>query len=66
MSNSVFEDAELDPLEYVANIASITTKTFSLDRQRAMFELMRAQLGLLGYIADAIDQLNENFDKNGS
>ena len=66
MSNSVFEDAELDPLEYAANIESITMKMFSLDRQRAMFELMHAQLGLLSYIADAIDQLNENFDKNGS
>lgn len=66
MSNSVFEDAELDPLEYAANIESITMKMFSLDRQRAMFEVMRAQLGLLSYIADAIDQLNENFDKNGS
>lgn len=66
MSNSVFEDVELDPLEYAANIESITLKMFSLDRQRAMFEVMRAQLGLLSYIADALDQLNENFDKNGS
>ena len=66
MSNSVFEDVELDPLEYAANIESITLKMFSLDRQRAMFEVMRAQLGLLSYIADAIDQLNENFDKDGS
>lgn len=66
MSNSVFEDAELDPFEYVSNVQSIAMKMFNLDRQRAMFEVMRAQLGLLSYIADAIDQLNENFDKDGS